>query len=123
MEGPSYYGCSRSVTTPPSRSAGVFVRRRTLGKARVPENSLALAFLPVLLELRRLSLLAALLSVLPYLNSLQGGYVYDDKYAVVSNSDVSGAHSWESLRQLWGQPAAIWATCTPGVDVFGMCLI
>ncbi|XP_064476888.1 protein O-mannosyl-transferase TMTC1-like [Ornithodoros turicata] len=54
------------------------------------------------------ALCAALLSLLCYLNSLDGDFVHDDMVAVVGNRDVTGEHALSALwvNDFWGRPMA-----------------
>eukprot|EP00939_MAST-03C_sp_MAST-3C-sp1_P001184 g1184.t1 len=57
----------------------------------------------------KLNVVVALVSVLPFLNTLYGEYVYDDKKAIVGNQDIREDHTMESVLRLlehdfWGNP-------------------
>ena len=56
------------------------------------------------MTLRQAGLSCALLGVCLYLNSLQGGLVFDDTAAVVSNDDVKTSTPWSNLlwNDFWG---------------------
>ncbi|KNC31187.1 Transmembrane and TPR repeat-containing protein [Lucilia cuprina] len=46
------------------------------------------------------------LAFILYLNTLNSGFVYDDRRAILANTDVSGTASWQSafLHDYWGTP-------------------
>ena len=56
-------------------------------------------------NLRLISALCAAVGVVVYLNTLDCGFCYDDKSAILENGDVTGESSWRLLwNDFWGHP-------------------